>query len=133
MKILIAFSGVPLSIISGLYNAGMFPTFLFASALLGVWSKLSLYGGHLMGSIYCLATSGAALPFFGTPSYTSEQLLFYISLYSCLYLPLFSVCAFSSGTLMLPCSLHSCFYHHMCGARLSSRSLGLSLSFLPGL
>src|SRR5882724_7892814 len=48
-KILIAFSGSPFSVISGLYRAGPSPISLLASHLLGVWSKLSLYGVHLIG------------------------------------------------------------------------------------
>src|SRR5882724_612746 len=40
-KILIAFSGSPFSIMSGLYRAGPSPIFLLASFLLGVWSRLS--------------------------------------------------------------------------------------------
>src|SRR5882724_1976695 len=46
---LLFFSGSPFSIMSGLYRAGPSPISLLASLLLGMWSRLSLYGVHLIG------------------------------------------------------------------------------------
>src|SRR5882724_3626571 len=94
-NILIAFSGLPLSVILGLYKIGSFPTFSFALFLPGVWSRLSLYGVHFTGfhlfpKVLMSLLAIARHPF---PHGCSIPCLWF-SMYSCASPTVFTLCSF---------------------------------------